>query len=164
MQQAPGITNQSIEHNVKALYSTLYGYDYNLWLLETVRKLECKDFASLDLENLIEEVLDLSRRDKQKLKSLLKKLIEHLLKLKYWQSEREKNQPHWQAEITNFRQLIRDELEASPSLKSYIDEIYLSCYNDARKIASQRSQLPLNIFPEMPTFNLDKVLDEDWLP
>jgi hypothetical protein len=49
----------------------LYETDYNLWVLETVKKLENGEFASLDLENLIEEVLDLSKRTKRKLQSLL---------------------------------------------------------------------------------------------
>lgn len=48
--------------NQKKLYDT----DYNLWVLETVKKLENGDFKSIDLENLIEEVLDLSKRDSRK--------------------------------------------------------------------------------------------------
>ena len=37
------------------------------------------------------------------------------------------------------------------------------CYAEARKIASQRSQLSLNTFPESPIAPLEKVLDENWL-
>ena len=59
----------------KSSTKTLYDADYNLRVLETVKQLESKDFESVDWENLIEEVSDLSR------------LIEHLLKIKYWQSE-----------------------------------------------------------------------------
>ena len=72
----------------------LYDTDYNLWVLETVKKLEKRDLDSLDWDNLIEEVLDLSRRDKRKLESLLMRLIEHLLILKYWDLERERNRGH----------------------------------------------------------------------
>jgi hypothetical protein len=72
---------------IKSTSKTLYEADYSLWVQETVRQLQNRDFDALDLENLIEEVLDLSRRDRQKVKSLLKRLFEHLLKLKYWQSE-----------------------------------------------------------------------------
>ncbi|MBR8826480.1 MAG: DUF29 family protein, partial [Gomphosphaeria aponina SAG 52.96 = DSM 107014] len=43
--------------------TSLYDTDYNLWVIETVKQLENKDFNSLDLENLIEEVSDLSRRE-----------------------------------------------------------------------------------------------------
>ncbi|MGK7873327.1 MAG: DUF29 domain-containing protein, partial [Xenococcaceae cyanobacterium] len=94
---------------------SLYDTDFHLWVLETLRQLENKDFESLDLENLIEEVSDLSRRQKKKLKSLSRKLFEHLLKLKYWQAEQNNNRGHWQGEIANFRKQIKDELEDSPS-------------------------------------------------
>ena len=87
----------------------LYNADYNLWVLETIKQLKNKDFNALDLENLIEEVLSLSRRDKKKLKNLLRRLFEHLLKLKYWQSEIERNKAHWKGEIRNFRKQIQDD-------------------------------------------------------
>ena len=48
---------------------------------------------SLDLENLIEEVSDLSRREKKKLKNLLIKLFEHLLKLTYWRATPRRRYP-----------------------------------------------------------------------
>ena len=44
-----------------------------------------------------------------------------------------------------------------------LQEIYPQCYAEARKIASQRSQLSLNTFPESPIAPLEKVLDENWL-
>lgn len=142
----------------------LYESDYYLWVVETVKQLQDRNLEQIDWENLIEEVSDLGRRERRKLKSLLKNLVEHLLKLKYWQAEKIRNQGHWQAEITNFRQLIRDELEDSPSLQPYLYEIYPQCYTEARKIASQRSQLPLDTFPESAIAPLEKVLDENWLP
>ena len=75
----------------KQKQKNLYDIDYNLWVLETVKKLENGDFKYIDLDNLIEEVLDLSKRDKRKLDSLLTRLCEHLLKLGYWQGEKERN-------------------------------------------------------------------------
>ena len=72
----------------------LYNTDYQLWVVKTVKQPENKQFDALDLPNLIEEVSDLSRREKRKLESLLTRLFEHLLKLKYWESERELNEGH----------------------------------------------------------------------
>ncbi|MCA6614564.1 MAG: DUF29 domain-containing protein [Pseudanabaena sp.] len=149
---------------VEMVSKTLYDSDYNLWVLETVKQLEKREFSALDLEHLIEEVTDLSRRDKRKLESLLTRLIEHLLKLKYWQSEREQNFGHWQAEVRTFRKQINKELKASPSLKAYCQEIFEECYQDAREIVSDRSQLPLATFPEQAIANLEQVLDENWFP
>jgi hypothetical protein len=143
---------------------SLYDVDYNLWVLDTVKKLENRDFNSLDLENLIEEVLSLSRSDKRKLESLLMRLIEHLLKLGYWESEKDRNKGHWQGEIRNFRKLIKKELKASPSLKGYLEEIFEESYQDSREIVSDKSQLPLETFPEDSIVSLEQILDENWLP
>ena len=142
----------------------LYDTDYNLWVMETVDQLKNKNFDAIDLENLIEEVSDLSRRDKKKLKSLLRNLLEHLLKLKYWESEIVYNQGHWKGEIRNFRKQIKDELENSPSLKRYLLEILDECYQDAREIISDKSQLPINTFPEALIGTMEQVLDENCFP
>ena len=142
----------------------LYESDYYLWVVETVKQLQDQNFEQIDWDNLIEEVSDLGRREKKKLKSLLRNLWEHLLKLKYWQSELERNQSHWKGEIRNFRKQIRDELEESPSLKNYLHDISAQCYEDAKEIVSDKSQIPLERFPESAIAPLDQVLDENWLP
>ena len=149
---------------IKTENKKLYDTDYNLWVLETVQQLENRDFNSVDWDDLIEEVLDLSKREKRKLQNLLKRLCEHLLKLQHWESEIERNKRHWRGEIINFRQQIQYQLEDSPSLKPYLAQIYPLCYQDSRKIASQKSGLPLNIFPEQPIAPLEQILDENWLP
>ena len=142
----------------------LHDVDYNLWVLKTVEKLESKDFGCLDLENLVEEVFDLSQRDKNKLESLLIRLFEHLLKLTYWRAEIERNRGHWEGEIINFRLQIKRLLKRSPSLKPFVEEVLEDCYQDSRKIVSKRSQLPINTFPEKPIAKLEQLLDENWFP
>ena len=147
--------------------STLYEKDYHLWILETLKCLEKQNFQQLDLAHLIEEVESLSRRDKRKLESLLTRLLEHLLKLKYWQSEKDDNQGHWQGEIAVFRVQIQRELKASPSLKRYLQEIFPQCYQDARYIISQKTKLGLTQLPaDVSTAlgNLEEILSPDWLP
>ncbi|MGI0483664.1 DUF29 domain-containing protein [Geminocystis sp. CENA526] len=144
--------------------TNLYNTDYNLWILETVKKLENRDLDSLDWENLIEEVLGLSRSDKRKLESLLTRLIEHLLKIGYWETEKERNRAHWEGEIINFRKQIKRLLKDSPSLKPYLKDFLEECYQDSRAIVSKKSQLPLNTFPEEPIAPLEQILDENWLP
>ena len=142
----------------------LYEKDYHLWVIETVQKLQNRKFETIDWENLIDEISDLSRREKRKLQSFLKRLFEHLLKLKYWESESERNRRHWRGEIANFRQQIKYQLEDSPSLKPYLNEIFTQSYQDGRVIASEKSGLPLQTFPEQPLAPLDQILDENWLP
>jgi hypothetical protein len=142
----------------------LYDTNHHLWVLMTIEKLEQRQFDSLDLQNLIEEISDLSRRDKRKLECLLTLIFEHLLKLKYWSSERGRNQADWEAEILNFRKQLQRELKASPSLKSYLVEIFDECYQDGREIAATRSRIALDTFPQEAIANLEQVLDQNWLP
>ena len=106
----------------------------------------------------------MGRSEKRAIESLLIKLLVHLLKLKYWDSERERNQGHWQGEIRTFRRQIKKAIKDSPSLKPYILEIFDECYEDARKEASDRSELPLDIFPLISIASLEQILDENWFP
>ena len=148
----------------KPTEKTLYETDYNLWVIETVKQLQNREFEEIEWENLIDEVSDLSRRERQKLRSLLKRLVEHLLKLKYWESQVKDNEAHWKREILNFRQQLQEILADSPSLKPYVKEVYPQCYQKGRKLASTASGLPLASFPSKPIARFDQILDENWLP
>ncbi|MBE9166953.1 DUF29 domain-containing protein [Pleurocapsales cyanobacterium LEGE 06147] len=57
----------------------LYETDWNLWLLTTIKQLKNRDFESVDIEHLIEELDSLARRDRRELKSRLRVLVTHLL-------------------------------------------------------------------------------------
>ena len=139
--------------------ATAYETDYYLWLQETHHLLERRNFAAIDIEHLLEEIDDLSRREQRKLKNLLRQLWVHLLTLHYWSNEVSRSGSHWRAEIISFHQQILDELEDSPSLRRYICEIYESCYADAREIAAARAQLPLTTFPEQPWIGCENMFD-----
>ena len=67
----------TITTNLKQLYEI----DENLWLEKTIELLKQKQFNELDLENLIEELISLGKRDLAKAKSLLRQIIIHLLLL-----------------------------------------------------------------------------------
>ncbi|MFK0734689.1 MAG: DUF29 domain-containing protein [Gloeotrichia echinulata GP01] len=143
---------------------TLYDQDYYLWLKTTINQLRAGQLESVDLDNLIEELESMGRSEKRAIESLLIKLLEHLLKLKCWDEERERNQGHWKAEIRTFRRQIKKALKDSPSLKPYILEIFDECYQEARAEASDRSQLPIDKFPVKLIGSLQEILDDNWFP
>ena len=107
---------------------SLYDTDYQLWLDQTVAQLQTHDFSSIDLENLIEEIASLGKSDKRSISSYLMRLCEHLLKLKYWESERATSLRGWKLEIRNFRLQIQAILQDSPSLKNYLRENFVGDY------------------------------------
>ena len=53
----------------------LYEIDEHLWLEETIKLLKKNRLDLLDVENLIEELEELSRRDRQKAASLLRQVL-----------------------------------------------------------------------------------------
>ena len=144
--------------------SNLYDRDYQLWLENTINQLRQGDFQGVDWQNLLEELADLGKNNRRALKSLLTRLLEHLLKLTYWQSQRDYNQAGWKKEIRNFRLQIADLLADSPSLKSYLREILAKCYLDARNLLIDETKLDASIFPGEVLANLEEILDENWLP
>ncbi|HEY9691986.1 MAG TPA: DUF29 domain-containing protein [Oculatellaceae cyanobacterium] len=153
-----------METKIPSSIPTLYEQDYYLWLEKTIQQLRSGQLSTVDLANLIEELESMGRSEKRALMNLLTRLFEHLLKLAYWDSQREYNKNHWKSEIRNFRKQINKELKASPSLKPYLIEIFEECYQDAKEIFSDLSKLPVNTFPVQPMGTVDQILDENWLP
>ena len=143
---------------------SLYDTDYQLWLDRTVAQLKAGQLSELDLENLIEEIESLGKSDKRAISSYLRRLCEHLLKLQYWQSERETCFRGWNLEIANFRLQIAALLKDSPSLKPYLNDNFIAEYQSGRKLFLKESGLEASIVPNHPSFTLEQALDEDWLP
>ena len=106
----------------------LYHRDYNLWQEKILTALRERNSDLLDWDNLIVEIAEVGKSQKRALKNYTQRLIEHILKIKYWKTERERNLAHWRIEIRNFREQIIDILEDSPSLKSYLEQNYHDWY------------------------------------
>ena len=111
----------------------LYDRDFNLWIEQTKQRLEERDFENVDWENLIEEIDDVGKSQKRSLESYLELLIAHILKLRYWEEEKKRNQKHWQVEVVNFRNRIARLLKQNPSFKSYMKQVYPDIFRDTVK-------------------------------
>lgn len=143
--------------------SSLYDTDYQRWLNQTVEQLQGRDFDNLDLEQLIEEIESLGKRDKRALLSYLMRLCEHLLKLQYWTSEQQRCFRGWALEINNFRSEISLILQDSPSLVPFMHERFPSTYQKAR--SNLLKVLPNSVvIPGEPDFSVEQAMDEEWLP
>ncbi len=153
-----------MEPQVKAKPPSLYDADYQLWLDQTVAQLKARNFSDLDLENLVEEIESLGRSEKQAIASYLMRLCEHLLKIKYWDSERKMCLRSWKREVINFRLQIQEGLETSPNLKSFLQDSFAKQYKNGRKLFLNASDLNASLVPQEPEFTLEQALDEEWLP
>lgn len=85
----------------------------------------------------------------------------HLLKYRY-QPERRSNS--WLSTIVEQRRQIEFILDDSPSLQSYLPEIFDKCYLVARRDVAIETGLPASTFPEHSPFSLDDTLNTDFLP
>ncbi len=144
--------------------SVLYEQDYALWLEVTANQLRQGEFSVVDIDNLIEEIESMGRSEKQAIESLLIILLVHLLKLAYWEAERERNENHWITEIATFRVQIRRRMKKSPSLKPYIQNMFEECYEDAREIVTRKNMIEPSLIPITPVLTFEQTLDKDWFP
>ena len=120
----------------------LHDRDFNLWIEETIKTIKNKDVSNMDWENLLEEIEDVGASQKRALDSYVQRLIEHILKLKYWHSEKERNERGWRTEVVNFRNRINRILKKNPSLKNYLRSEYTDNYNDAIAAMSESFEIP----------------------
>ncbi|MBD2141530.1 DUF29 domain-containing protein [Anabaena sp. FACHB-1250] len=143
--------------NLQQLYET----DDHLWLLETIQLLKQGRFDELDLENLIEELESLAKRDKHQVKILLEQIIRHLLLLQFWTQEYDRNKNHWRSEIRSFRVQLKDRLTSN--LYNYLSSIFITIYEDALGYVQEKTGFTVN-FPRECPYSFDEVLDIHYLP
>ncbi len=135
------------------MMKTFYEDDYAQWAEEMAQKLEEKRFNELDLAHLVEEVRDLSKRERDKLLSSIRLILHHLLK---WNYQTQKRSRSWQITIERERNNLEFYLEDSPSLKKYLCQEWIDkMYRLARLDAARETDLD---FPKQCPYNLQDIL------
>jgi hypothetical protein len=128
---------------------SLYEQDILLWVEETVSKLKAKDFESLDLDNLIEEVESLGISQKKELINRLMVLLEHLLKRLYVELPYDYN--GWERTIRTQRNNLQVLIKQVPSLKSRWESSFIDAWEIALKsVREEYSQID---FPDRWPFS-----------
>lgn len=140
---------------------SLYDTDFVQWVETTVEQLRTQNYACVDWVNLIEEIEDMSRRERKSLKSNLVAILLHLLK---WQYQSECRSGSWRGGIREHRRRIKDDLKDSPSLIPYFQEIFAECYVNAREQAADETGFPLETFALDCPYTPDQSLDSEFLP
>ena len=152
----PGIVDIASDYNI----------DFAEWIGDQVDLLRKGHMNRLDVEELIEELSALARKDRRALGSHLENLLLHLLK---WQFQPQRRGRSWKISINNARNAIEDLLEDSPSLRTELgqDKI-LKAYRRARRNAATETELSLETFPKECPFEPQRpdnqLLREDWFP
>lgn len=135
----------------------LHDHDFNLWIEEVKERIKNQNFEDMDWDNLLDEIDDMGKSQKRSLESYLELLIAHVLKLQYWESEREKNTKHWKVEVANFRNRINRLLRQNPSFSKYMTEVYAEIFQDAVRTWRIEFHIPENSFVE-----LEQIMQDDY--
>jgi methionyl-tRNA synthetase len=146
----------TISQNLQDIYET----DYLIWLQKNIDLLEKHQFNQLDLDNLIEELKDLVKQEKRRVKSLLEQIIIHLLLYQYWEEQREYNGNHWRAEIRAFRTQINDDL--TNNLRNLLSQKLGVIYDNAVGYVQEKTKL--DNLPQNCDYSLNQLLDINWYP
>ena len=142
-------------------HQRLYEQDFNLWVEQTAQLLRAGQFEGLYLEHLVEELEGLTKRDKRELENRLTVLLEHWLKLAYWEQEKEQNQRLWRVTIREQRRQIKRLLRDSPSLKPWLLTVLADCYGDALQDVIDKTGLSLDSLPKECPVNFEQILEGD---
>lgn len=146
-----------LQPSQKSLYET----DFLHWVETIVEQLRSQNYACVDWTNLIEEIEEMSRRERKSLKSNLVVILLHLLK---WQYQPECRTGSWRGRIREHRRRIKDDLQDSPSLLPYLQEVFAECYANAREQAADETGLPLETFPLDCPYEPEQALNSQYLP
>lgn len=138
-----------------------YDEDFCLWAEAQAALLRSGRLAALDIENIAEEIEDMSKSVKHTAESNLVVLLKHLLKYRY---QPEKRSGSWSATIREHRRRVNKALVDSPSLRRYLKAEFSGCYESAREQAADETGLPPHVFPVEPFLDLDMVLDKTFWP
>jgi Domain of unknown function DUF29 len=142
--------------------TALYQIDFYNWALRQAGLLRNEEYAELDLENLIEEIEALAKRDRRELGRRLTRILEHLLKLLYEPQSRAQRQ--WRQSILTQRLELARFFQTNHSLRNQVHEFVDDAYQDARKLAAAGVDANVADFPAQCPWTTAQILDVDWLP
>ena len=143
-------------------FKKLYELDSYLWIEKTIEVLKTHSLKDLDIENLIEELESLGKRDFNKVRSFLRQIMVHLLLLEYWSEEYDRNHRHWRGEIVAFRDDLQENL--TTTLKNKLIEEMEQVYSVALNVVINKTGLLQDDIPLDCPYSFQQLLDKTWYP
>ncbi|NEP17725.1 MAG: DUF29 domain-containing protein [Leptolyngbya sp. SIO4C1] len=144
-----------------AIKQNLYKTDFYAWTQQQAALLRQQQWNDIDVANLVEEIEDLGKQQRQELRKRLSILLAHLLKWKYQPEQRSRS---WLGTIRVQRREVSKLLQDSPSLKPYIEEAIASAYENARDLAMGETELPVKTFPANCPYSWADVIRKQFYP
>ena len=143
--------------------SGLYDEDFPLWAERQAALLRARRFDELDLVNLIEEVEDLSRRERDSVESYVETILEHLLKLELSSAARPRR--GWLVTVDKQRAKLARKL--TTTLRNHLESELPALYAGLRRPVARQLEKHAPQSKSLPSvcpYTLDQILDPDWVP
>ena len=142
----------------------LYEQDFYAWSKAQADLLRAGRYSDLDLEHLIEEVEDLGESLKRSVRSRIRTIMEHLLKLEH--SPAQGPRGGWYDTVLAQRSDLLDEI--TPTIRGELEPTLPSLYARARQKAATSLRKPgetaaAAALPATCPYTLDQITG-DWLP
>jgi hypothetical protein len=137
----------------------LYETDIIQWVEQQVALIRQERYGEVDWENLLPEIEDLSKRERDLFLSSIRLIIQHLLK---WEYQPEKRSRSWEITIKRERNNLKRYLRDTPSLKRYWQNLS-KVYEDARADAANETGILDWEFPETCPYSIEQI-QMDWFP
>lgn len=131
----------------------LYETDIIQWVEQQVALIQQERYGEVDWENLLVEIEDLSKRERDRFLSSIRLIIQHLLK---WEYQPEKRSRSWEITIKRERNNLKRYLRDTPSLKRYWQDLS-KVYEDARADAANETGILDWEFPETCPYSIEQI-------
>ena len=147
----------------------LYDEDFYAWAMDqadALRRLaDLRPNTGIDVAHLVEAVEDLARAERNAVRSQLRRLLEHCLKLEH--SPAVDPRAGWKASIDDARHEIADRL--TPTLRSHVEHDLPALYVQARRVAAKAlaaasERAAADALPPANPYHLADLLTDDWYP
>jgi hypothetical protein len=142
----------------------LYEQDFYAWSRRQAELLRLQRFADLDLAHLVEEVEDLGESIYRSVRSRVRTIIEHLLKLEHSLASEPKR--GWRETIRTQRADLDEDLTAAlrPRIEAGLPRFYAKARRDAdAALRDYGEPAAADALPPTCPYILDRIVS-DWLP
>ena len=134
---------------------------YQAEVLRTMRRAANR----LDREHLAEEIEDFGRSERNAVRSQIRRIVEHLLKLEY--SPAEQPRFSWMRSIAEARSALRDEMTST--LRHDAEAMLPTLYRDGRRQAllglhEHNEPDAAAALPDACPYTLGQIIEDDWYP
>jgi hypothetical protein len=137
----------------------LYDSDFYAWTQQQARLLKAGRLSDVDMAHVIEEIEDLGKSDLRTCASFIALIIEHFLKLEYF--DRPEDFRHHRHEIGSFR-VDLDAVLTNTLRRELQDDVQTSYRRAVRRL--KLHDYTVAGLPKNCPYSWEQIIDDDWFP